>query len=415
MNISLINSVNQKGLILEKIEEKDSIVKKTLLDLGDVIDGTFTFGTGITAMLPAVKELMSGTMPTLTEQDVILLYITAMWILVSKHKDKVQKLMEVIREKGITDGLSIVLDFLKSIEDIALKIGNSLGYTANSLADIVAFTFLAFPILDGLLFLINQGLIHPGSPTGYLKSVLVGVGILGFKNVFNHIIKKLGGKLKPLEKDRDSLNEQTDFYNETLSMVDDVMKIVKDTTLTKSQPETYYLPEDLRPEELVYEIENYSFTLELTISRDEEIKDEFHIEAYYVGDDTIEIGLVINPLREPESYTHIEDYLTEYIRHEIRHAEQEVMGTHPGKTKEDLEGLAYYTQDHEIDAQTSGLNARRRKQGRSFEEVIRGSVENTKLRHGLSDEEGEQLYDILLKDITERYGKESLQESNLKI
>ena len=57
------------------------------------------------------------------------------------------------------------------------------------------------------------------------------------------------------------------------------------------------------------------------------------------------------------------------------------------------------------------LTIRRRKQGRSFEEVIRGSVENTKLRHGLSDEEGEQLYDILLKDITERYGKESLQES----
>ena len=124
------------------------------------------------------------------------------------------------------------------------------------------------------------------------------------------------------------------------------------------------------------------------LSRDEEIEDEFHLEAYYAGDDTIEIGLVINPLREPESYTHIEDYLTEYIRHEIRHAEQEVMGTHPGKTKEDLKGLAYYTQDHEIDAQTSGLNARRIKQGRSFEEVIRGSVENTKLRHGLSDEEG---------------------------
>ena len=33
MNISLINSINQKGLILEKIEEKDSVVKKTLMDL----------------------------------------------------------------------------------------------------------------------------------------------------------------------------------------------------------------------------------------------------------------------------------------------------------------------------------------------------------------------------------------------
>ena len=410
MKITLLDSTTQKGLILEKIEEKDSIAKKTLLDLGGIIDGTFTFGTGITAMLPAVKEMMSGTMPTITEQDVILLYITAMWILVGRHKDKVQKLIEIIREKGLTDGLSVVLDFLKSIEDIALKIGNSLGYTANSLADVVAFTFIAFPILDGILFLINQGLINPGSPSGYLKSVLVGVGIIGFKNIFNHIIKKLGGKLKPLEKERDNLNEQTDFYNETLMMVDDVMDIVKKTT-TDTNVDTYFLPEDLRPDEMVYAIENYSFTLELTIGRDEEIEDEFNIDAHYAGDDTIEIGLIINPLMEPESYTHIEDYLTEYIRHEIRHAEQEVMGTHPGKTKEDLEGLAYYTQDHEIDAQTSGLNARRRKQGRSFEEVIRGAIDNTKLRHGLSDEEGEQLYDILLKDITERYGKESLQES----
>ena len=69
MNVNLINYSTQKGLILEKIEEKDSIVKKTLLDLGGIIDGTFTFGTGITAMLPAVKQLMSGSTPQLTEQE----------------------------------------------------------------------------------------------------------------------------------------------------------------------------------------------------------------------------------------------------------------------------------------------------------------------------------------------------------
>jgi len=49
MNISLINTINQQGLILETLEEKDSVVKKTLLDLGGVIGGTFTFGVGITA------------------------------------------------------------------------------------------------------------------------------------------------------------------------------------------------------------------------------------------------------------------------------------------------------------------------------------------------------------------------------
>jgi len=412
MNVNLINYSTQKGLILEKIEEKDSIVKKTLLDLGGIIDGTFTFGTGITAMLPAVKQLMSGSTPQLTEQDIIILYITAMWILVGKHKEKVTKLLEIIKEKGLTESLNTVFNFLESLEDVVLKIGKSLGYTANSLTDIVAFTFLAFPILDGILFLMNQGFIDYGSPTGYLKSILFGVGILGFKNIFNHIIKKLGGKLEKLDE-TNYLNEGVEFYDETLLMVNDVMSIVK-STMTDKNEKTYYLPEDLRNEELIYDIENYIFTIELTISRDETIEDEFNIEAYYVdGEDTIEIYLTINPLFEPESYEHIENYLAEYIRHEIRHAEQEVMGVKPKKRDNKLSGLEYYTQPHEIDAQTSGLNIRRIKQNRSFEEVVRNSIENSKKRYGLSDEEGEELYDILLNDIIERYGKESLQEVNL--
>ena len=122
MNVNLINYSTQKGLILEKIEEKDSIVKKTLLDLGGIIDGTFTFGTGITAMLPAVKQLMSGSTPQLTEQDIIILYITAMWILVGKHKEKVTKLLEIIKEKGLTESLNTVFNFLESLEDVVLKI-----------------------------------------------------------------------------------------------------------------------------------------------------------------------------------------------------------------------------------------------------------------------------------------------------
>jgi hypothetical protein len=410
MKLSLNHVKYQKGLILERIEKNDGVVKKTLQDLGGIIDGSFTFGTGITAMLPAVKQLMAGIDPTLTEQDIILLYITAMWILVGKHQDKIEKLIKLIREKGLSSSLSTVLDFLKSVENIAIKIGESIGYTANSLVDIVAFTFLAFPILDGLLFLINQGLINPGSPTGYLKSILFGVGLIGSKNIFNHIIKKLGGKLKDMEDSSENLNEQTEFFDETVMMVDDVMRIVH-SSVNDEKTKTYYLPEDLNSEEITYDVDDFVFTLELTIGRDENLDDEFNIEAYYLdGEDTIEIGLMINPLMEPDSYEHIENYLTEYIRHEIRHAEQELLGTKPENIDRTLSGLSYYTQPHEIDAQTSGLNLRRLKQNRSFEDTVRNSIENTKKRYGLTDEEGEELYNILLKDILEKYGKENLKE-----
>ena len=146
------------------------------------------------------------------------------------------------------------------------------------------------------------------------------------------------------------------------------------------------------------------------MSRNTELTDEFELEADYVkSEDVIEILLEINPFKEPENYTHIYYYLVEYVRHELRHLEQAESGTLPDN--EDLEGLSYYTQDHEIDAQTSGLHLRGVLQNRSFENVIRNSVENTMKRQGLTDEEGEKLYTILLKDIIERYGDGSLQES----
>ena len=67
------------------------------------------------------------------------------------------------------------------------------------------------------------------------------MGIVGFKNIFNHIIKKLGGKLKPLDKDRENLNEEVDFYKRNLTMVNDVMEIIKIPQLTLSLTPTFYL------------------------------------------------------------------------------------------------------------------------------------------------------------------------------
>jgi len=577
MEITLINEATQSGLILEKIENNDNVIKKTLMDLGNIIDGTFTFGTGITALLPAVKQLLGGDYPTLTNTDINLLYITAVWMLVNKNKDKVIKLHSIIKEKGLSTALKKVYNFLKTTEDIAIRVAGSLGYAANSLTDVVAFTFIAFPILDGLLFLINQGLVTLAEPSGYLKSVLFGVGILGFKNVFNHIIKKLGGELKKLkpenelpnvhppnvedyngivddggdvlreegqpnekklnpilkhgdiirvidapnrgfgderatrterenyafgqpklftpywvwhpsygtpkregdyiiipteevedlkqkghlqtvggneglpghlhrklkvlsrsrnhqwlkvelsdeEKEKNNisgefddtllesltsknLNENTTLQDETIEMVNDIMGIIE-STVTDENQKTFYLPEEIK-DDMTYDVLGTDVTIEFTLSRNTELTDEFELEADYVkSEDVIEILLEINPFKEPENYTHIYYYLVEYVRHELRHLEQAESGTLPDN--EDLEGLSYYTQDHEIDAQTSGLHLRGVLQNRSFENVIRNSVENTMKRQGLTDEEGEKLYTILLKDIIERYGDGSLQES----
>ena len=100
------------------MEEKDSAyVKKTLMDLGGIIDGTFTFGTGITYVTRSVKQLMSGVSPELTEQDIMLLYITNMWILLNRHKDKVDKLIDIIKNRGLISGFinSVVLKICRGL------------------------------------------------------------------------------------------------------------------------------------------------------------------------------------------------------------------------------------------------------------------------------------------------------------
>ena len=87
-----------KGLLKEQEENNNTILKNNLLDLGVILDGTFTFGTGITAFLPIVRDLINQQQPHITEQTIGLLYITAMWIILNRHGDKVKKLIQIIRE-----------------------------------------------------------------------------------------------------------------------------------------------------------------------------------------------------------------------------------------------------------------------------------------------------------------------------
>ena len=107
----------KEGLLLEQQKDNDNVVKKSLMDIGVILDGTFTFGTGITAFLPIVRDLINLEQPQITEQSIILVYITAMWIILNRHQDKVKKLLQIIREQGLNDALTRIVDFLKSLEN----------------------------------------------------------------------------------------------------------------------------------------------------------------------------------------------------------------------------------------------------------------------------------------------------------
>jgi len=214
-----------------------------------------------------------------------------------------------------------------------------------------------------------------------------------------------GSILKPhRKKDESVVKESIEFQDMTLNIVNDIINIINRTQGEKSRKE-YYLPEDSE----TYDEQDVSLTVELTVIRDENIKEEFNLDAYYIEDEgVIEILIELKPSKEPRSYNHLYYYLVENVRHEIRHDEQDLEGKDMGG-----KGLKYYKKDFEVDAQTSGLNLRSFVQDKSHEDTIKSAVRNTIRRRGLPSEDGKELYDTLMKDMEEKYVETSLSENKI--
>ncbi len=206
----LTYDIQQRGLLTESSQKNNNVIKKTLIDIGDIIDGTFSFGTGIGAFLTPVTDILNSEYPHMTEENMIMLYITAIWIITNRHRDKVKVLLQKIKERNLSFALPKVVDFLRSTEEIALKIADEVGYTVSSIIDIGAFTFFAFPILDALRQLINSGEITLDNGAIYLKSMVGAIGVLTVKNIFNSIIKRLRFRKKQFGGHDELINEQTE-------------------------------------------------------------------------------------------------------------------------------------------------------------------------------------------------------------
>ena len=211
--------------------------------------------------------------------------------------------------------------------------------------------------------------------------------------------------LKPhRKKDESVVKESIEFQDMTLNIVNDIINIINRTQGEKSRKE-YYLPEDSE----TYDEQDVSLTVELTVIRNENIKEEFNLDTYYIEDEgVVEVLIELKPSKEPRSYNHLYYYLVENVRHEIRHDEQDLEGKDMGG-----KGLKYYKKDFEVDAQTSGLNLRSFVQDKSHEDTIKSAVRNTIRRRNLPSEDGQELYDTLMKDMKEKYGETSLSENKI--
>jgi len=172
-------------------EPTKSMFQKTLSDMGVQLQFVGTFGFGISGMFGFVKELLEGQYPTLSEGEIILIFLSALsYLSINTIKD-IQRLREEVKGRGLGGYVNKVVELLKDFENISLKVAEKAGFTVSSLAELLGYTFLLVPILDITNRIIGEVGFDITALSSYLKGALVSVGIFYIKNLFNSLVLRL--------------------------------------------------------------------------------------------------------------------------------------------------------------------------------------------------------------------------------
>ena len=206
-------------------QENKNLFQKTLDDLKTQIKFVGTFGFGITGLYETVQELLHGKYPTLSEHEIILIFLAALSYFSINVIDDVKKLNKIIQEKGLKKYLTQTVETLKDFENLAIEIGKKTGHTISSLAELVGYIYLLIPILETVQRLVAKEGFDIVTLGIYLKSILTSVGIFYTKNIFDKLI----GRLKrDIPKDgKDVIKEHTERKDELRRVLDKYEKDYK--------------------------------------------------------------------------------------------------------------------------------------------------------------------------------------------
>jgi hypothetical protein len=206
-------------------QENKNLFQKTLDDLKTQIKFVGTFGFGITGLYETIQDLLEGRYPTLSEQEIILIFLAALSYLSINVIDDVTKIREIIKEKGLGEYLNQTVETLKDFENIAIEVGKKAGHTISSLAELIGYIYLLIPILETVQTLINKEGFDIVTLGIYLKSILTSVGIFYGKNVFDRLIGRL--KRNTPKDDQEIIKEHSEKKDELRRVLDKYEKDYK--------------------------------------------------------------------------------------------------------------------------------------------------------------------------------------------
>lgn len=195
----------------------------------------------------------------------------------------------------------------------------------------------------------------------------------------------------------ETVNES--FINE--GRLDSVIRqIVRDIIVIfkRGKSGEFGLPEDLHSELHAYEFDQLDSPLQVFLEiEDDESVEGFDADAnFYSDDESIHVIIKSNPRFGNTILYDLVGELNELIAHELQHLRQKESGEKFPK-KEPKSPMKYYSQPHELDAQTKGFKRRSKLAKFDYETLIRRWFDENKHKHNLNPQEAEGVIQKLLK------------------
>ena len=181
------------------------LLNKVSSELGANLYFISTFGTVIPVFFPFFQNLVNNSSfnMTITEKDIVLLTICAFSVVFNENKENINKLMTVIREKGLEEVLTLFIDTLKNLGHLFGKISSNFGKVISSIVDMFSYTALLVPLMTAL----NTVIQHYGitiqqfdsiltNPGGAVISTGIGMLTISLKHIINMIMRNFSRNTK---------------------------------------------------------------------------------------------------------------------------------------------------------------------------------------------------------------------------
>jgi hypothetical protein len=145
---------SSKSIIGDEIKRSKEFIKKIVRSVKEdtKLDFSFlfTWGAAIGGFSRPVFNYFEGMNPELTQQDLSLLTIACAVTYYTSNKEKLGKLLDIIKERGLVDYFNEMLSKTDELKNTFLSFIDSLKITGSKMSSMLAYTFI-IPFLSKLL------------------------------------------------------------------------------------------------------------------------------------------------------------------------------------------------------------------------------------------------------------------------